>query len=167
MPAQLVGLISVVPVLVHGPMERVNRGGHRIATVDVVYAPGCEARPPARERGATTTNYPLAMLELIDGREQSTPVHIPRPNAVTGPNDPAAVVRGIIDEVRLKGDEALIEMTARFDGPRLTPGELRVPEETIAKARSLVRPELIDALEVMAARLRRTCEQQAPKELCF
>lgn len=104
------------------------------------------------------------MLELIDGREQSTPVHIPRPNAVTGPNDPAAIVRGIIDEVRLKGDEALIEMTARFDGPRLTPEELRVPEKTIAKARSLVRPELIDALEVMAERLRRTCEQQAPKE---
>lgn len=104
------------------------------------------------------------MLELIDGREQSTPVFIPRPHPVAGAADPAEVVRGIIDEVRLKGDEALIEMTARFDGPRLTPEELRVPEETIAKARSLVPPELIDALEVMAERLRRTCEQQKPQE---
>ena len=104
------------------------------------------------------------MLELIDGREQSTPVHIPRPHAVAGPSDPAEIVRGIIEQVRLRGDEALIEMTARFDGAQLTPDELRVPEETIAKARSLVRPELIDALEVMAERLRRTCEQQKPQE---
>lgn len=103
------------------------------------------------------------MLELIDGRALSTPVHIPRPRAVTAV-DPTEVVREIIDEVRLKGDAALIEMTARFDGPRLTPEELRVPEATITKARSLVRPELIDALEVMAERLRRTCEQQKPKE---
>ncbi len=113
---------------------------------------------------AAASNYPLVMLELIDGREQATPVHIPRPHPVAGAGDPAGIVRGIIDEVRLKGDEALIEMTARFDGPRLTPGELRVPEETIAKSRSLVRPELIDALEVMAERLRRTCERQMPQE---
>ncbi|MEA2452535.1 MAG: histidinol dehydrogenase [Actinomycetota bacterium] len=104
------------------------------------------------------------MLELIDGREQATPVHISRPQPVAGAADPVEVVRGIIDEVRLKGDEALIEMTARFDGPQLTVEELRVPEATITKARSLVRPELIDALEVMSERLRRTCEHQAPKE---
>lgn len=104
------------------------------------------------------------MLELIDGREQSTPVFIPRPHPVVGAVDPGETVRGIIDEVRLKGDEALIELTARFDGARLTAEELRVPEETIAKARSLVRPELVDALEVMAERLRRTCERQMPEE---
>ena len=34
----------------------------------------------------------------------------------------------------------------------------------IAKARGLVRPELIDALEVMAERLRATCERQLPAE---
>jgi len=104
------------------------------------------------------------MLELIDGREQVTPVHIPRPHPVAGTQDPAEVVRGIIGEVRLKGDEALIELTARFDGARLSAEELKVPEETIQKARSLVRPELIDALEVMAERLRRTCERQMPTE---
>lgn len=104
------------------------------------------------------------MLELIDGREQSTPVHIPRPHAVAGGTDPAEIVRGIVDDVRLRGDGALIELTARFDGAQLTPEQLRVPEETIQKARSLVRPELIDALEVMAARLRATCERQMPEE---
>lgn len=104
------------------------------------------------------------MLELIDGREQSTPVFIPRPHPVAGPADPSEVVRAIIDEIRLKGDEALIGYTARFDGARLAPEELRVPPEAITKARSLVPPELIDALEVMAERLRRTCERQMPAE---
>ena len=104
------------------------------------------------------------MLELIDGRELSTPVHIPRPRPVAGPSDPTQVVREIIDDVRLRGDTALVELTARFDGPRLTPEELRVPIEKIEKARSLVRPELIDALEVMVERLRRTCERQMPAE---
>lgn len=77
---------------------------------------------------------------------------------------PEDVVRGIIEEVRLKGDDALVELTARFDGPRLSPAELLVGEDKIAKARSLVRPELSDALEIMVARLRRTCEQQMPRE---
>ncbi|HWC14276.1 MAG TPA: histidinol dehydrogenase, partial [Actinomycetota bacterium] len=104
------------------------------------------------------------MLELIDGRGQSTPVHIPRPRPVGADGDPADIVRGIIDEVRLKGDAALVELTARFDGPRLSPGDLLVGQDKIDKARSLVRPELIDALEVMVARLRRTCEQQMPRE---
>lgn len=117
---------------------------------------------PAPTPGTARTNYPLAMLELIDGREQVTPVHIPRPHPVAAA-DPAEIVRGIIDEVRMKGDEALIEMTARFGGPRLTAEELRVPEESITRARGLVRPELIDALEVMAERLRRTCERQMPE----
>jgi histidinol dehydrogenase len=52
----------------------------------------------------------------------------------------------------------------RLDGVRLTPERLRVPEDDITHARSLVRPELIDALEVMAERLRRTCERQIPQE---
>jgi histidinol dehydrogenase len=103
------------------------------------------------------------MLELIDGREQSTPVHIPRPRAITAV-DPSEIVSGIVDDVRMRGDDALIELTAKFDGPRLTPEEIRVPEDVISRARSLVRPELIDALEVMAERLRRTCEQQMPEE---
>ena len=104
------------------------------------------------------------MLELIDGREQSTPVFIPRPHPIAGPTDPSEIVRQIVDEVRMKGDEALVSFTARFDGPQLSVDDLRVPEETMAKARSLVRPELIDALEVMAERLRRTCERQMPEE---
>jgi len=102
------------------------------------------------------------MLELIDGRDQATPVHIQRPKLVGARANPEQTVRDVIDDVRLRGDIALIEYTERFDRATLSGGEIRVPEETIRKARGLVRPELIDALEVMAERLRTTCERAVP-----
>ena len=102
------------------------------------------------------------MLDLIDGRAQETPVHIPRPKVVAPGGDLEGHVQKIIDGVRLRGDEALLEYTAEFDKADLTAEQLIVDPETIAKAKSLVRPELIDALEVMVERLRSTCERQAP-----
>jgi histidinol dehydrogenase len=72
-------------------------------------------------------------------------------------------VRSIVEDVRLNGDKALLHHTENFDKARLRAEDLLVDRETIARARSLVRPELIDALEVMAERLRRTCERQMPE----
>jgi histidinol dehydrogenase len=102
------------------------------------------------------------MLELIDGRGQQSPVHIARPRS-PGERVPEETVRAIVDDVRLRGDAAVIEQTRRFDGADLEPHGMRVEESSIAAARNLVRPGLIDALEVMAERLRRTCERQLPK----
>ena len=90
-------------------------------------------------------------------------MHIPRPRPAGIAADPEGTVRTIVDAVRLRGDDALIEFTDRFDSVRLTPERIRVDEDTVAKSRSLVPPELIDAFEVMAARLRRTCERQLPE----
>lgn len=103
------------------------------------------------------------MLELIDGRDQLTPVHIPRPRPITGKDDPEAVVASIVDEVRSRGDDALIDYARRFDQADLTSETLRVDEHEIQKAKSLVRPELLAALEVMTERLRSTCERQLPQ----
>ena len=107
--------------------------------------------------------YAESMLELIDGREQKTPVHIPRPKSPPTALDPRELVRTIVEEVSLRGDEALLEYAARFD-VSLAAERLRVDPETVEKARDLVRPELIDAIEVMAERLRATCERQLPSE---
>ena len=41
-------------------------------------------------------------------------------------DDVSRVVRGIIAEVRARGDAALIELSKRFDGVELTPKTLRV-----------------------------------------
>ncbi len=103
------------------------------------------------------------MLELIDGRDQLTPVHIPRPRPITGKDDPEAVVAAIVDDVRSRGDEALVEYARRFDDVDITADTLRVDEDAIQKATSLVRPELLAALEVMTERLRSTCERQLPE----
>lgn len=103
------------------------------------------------------------MLQLIDAREQSTPAHIPRPRPVAGRESPEAAVKAIVDDVRLRGDAALIEHTRRLDGADLTPDRIRVDPAVIQRSRSLVRPEVIDALEVMTERLRRTCERQLPR----
>jgi histidinol dehydrogenase len=104
------------------------------------------------------------MLELIDGRDRQTPVHIPRPRVPeTRAHDIATEVRAIVDDVRLRGDAAVIEQTERLDGVRLTSAQLVVDEDTLARAPALVRPELIDALEVSAGRLESTCERQLPR----
>ncbi len=100
------------------------------------------------------------MLELIDGRDQMTPVHIARPRPGPAKDGQADRVREIVGEVRSSGDAAVVALTERYDGVRLEPDALRVDPEIIPRARSLVRPELIDALEVMAERLRATCERQ-------
>ncbi|MBA2726125.1 MAG: histidinol dehydrogenase [Actinobacteria bacterium] len=98
------------------------------------------------------------MLELIDGREQLAPVHIPRPETSAGGIAVAGAVAGIISEVRLHGDEAVRRFTAEFDGAEVT--ELKVPEGAIAAAGEAAAPELIEALRTMAERLRSTCERQ-------
>jgi histidinol dehydrogenase len=100
------------------------------------------------------------MLELIDGRDQATPVHIARPAPVGHAGDSAEAARSIVEEVRLHGDSALLGFIERLDGARLMASELTVDPDDIARSRSLVRPELIDALEVMAERLRATCARQ-------
>ncbi|MFN2595440.1 MAG: histidinol dehydrogenase [Actinomycetota bacterium] len=104
------------------------------------------------------------MLELIDGRDQRTPVHIARPRALSGGGDPEDAVRAIVDDVRLRGDEAVLHYTQTFDKADLTADRIPVDPDELAAAVKLVPPELIDALEVMAARLRRTCERQFETE---
>ena len=104
------------------------------------------------------------MLEIIDARAQLAPVHIPRPKPVAGRGDPAEVVAEIISEIRKRGDEALLAYVHSLDGTKLDARALRVPEDAITQATKLVRPELLEALEVMAERLRSTCERQRPQE---
>lgn len=103
------------------------------------------------------------MLYTIDGRDQTTPVHIPRPKPLSGTDQAQATVEEIVADVRLRGDDALRDHTRRLDDVDITPEMLRVDEGAIARSRNLVRPEFLDALEVMAERLRATCERQAPQ----
>ena len=69
--------------------------------------------------------------------------------------DVQATVQRIVDDVRQRGDAALLEYTARFD--RLEPGDasaLEVPRERLAAALSSIDPQLRADLELAAERLR-------------
>src|SRR3990172_8957954 len=61
-------------------------------------------------------------------------------------------VKEIIEEVKQKGDAALIELTARIEG--LTLGKLEVSQEDRRIARNSVDAELLAALETAARRIR-------------
>ena len=60
-----------------------------------------------------------------------------------------AAVRQILEDVRKRGDEAVRDLTERFDGVR--PTDLRVPPEEIAAALESIDPELRTALTTAAA----------------
>ncbi|MDQ5840538.1 MAG: histidinol dehydrogenase, partial [Chloroflexota bacterium] len=100
------------------------------------------------------------MLEVLDGRAQMTPVHIPRPRHMGSTAAAQAEVEAIVEDVRTRGDAAILSYGERGAAAPVPGRALRVPEAVVSRAPSMVRPEFMDALEVMIERLRRTCERQ-------
>ncbi len=70
-------------------------------------------------------------------------------------------VAGIITAVRERGDEALIEFTARFDGVAVD--TLRVPRDTVDAAYARTDPTMRSALETSAANLGRVARADAAR----
>lgn len=66
--------------------------------------------------------------------------------------DVTAVVRGILDDVKRRGDEAVFEYTKKFDGAALS--GLRVAESEIKAACDLVGADYMQMLEEAAANIR-------------
>jgi histidinol dehydrogenase len=63
------------------------------------------------------------------------------------------VVRTILEGVRARGDEAVIEYTKRFDGMDLSASQLRVSREEIEEACEKVPTEDVDALKLASERI--------------
>ncbi len=76
------------------------------------------------------------------------------------PDEVVATVRNIIDEVRSRGDDALIEFTARFDGEELSDDALRVSREEIAASAENAPPALRAAIERAITNVRAFHEKQ-------
>jgi histidinol dehydrogenase len=72
-------------------------------------------------------------------------------------------VAKIIDDVRKRGDRSLLDLTAQFDGVKLTPATLRVTAAERQSALNRISQEDRDALELAARRItdfhRRTMEK--------
>ncbi|WP_110181581.1 histidinol dehydrogenase [Nocardioides solisilvae] len=68
------------------------------------------------------------------------------------------VVRPLCEDVRVRGIEAVLELTERFDGVRLN--DVRVPMEALGAALEALDPAVRAALEESVRRLRATCEAE-------
>ncbi len=69
-----------------------------------------------------------------------------------------SAVQSVLTDVRTRGDAALLEYTARFDGVQLD--RLELTEEEIKQAVKLVSPALKEAMKLAAANIRRFHEAQ-------
>ena len=79
----------------------------------------------------------------------------------TGRSDVVADTARLIDDVRMRGDEALFDAAERFDGAR--PASLEVPREAWHDALARLAPAERDALEAAARAIVRVHEGQRPK----
>ncbi|MFV0408501.1 MAG: histidinol dehydrogenase [Paracoccus sp. (in: a-proteobacteria)] len=78
--------------------------------------------------------------------------------------DVGDTVAAIINDVRRRGDAALIDYTARFDRLTLTPDSLRISAAEVAVEVAKVSREDREALELAAARIRAYHERQIPAD---
>ncbi|WP_299886002.1 histidinol dehydrogenase [uncultured Ruegeria sp.] len=78
--------------------------------------------------------------------------------------DVDAVVAQIIEDVRSRGDAAVIELTAKFDRLELTPDTLAFSKSEIADAVATVTTQDRVALELAADRIRAYHEKQMPED---
>ena len=72
------------------------------------------------------------MIEVVTDserrRERLAAIHA---RSVSADAELTAVVAQIVEDVRRRGDAALVDYAARFDGVRLRPSELRVEESAL------------------------------------
>ncbi len=78
--------------------------------------------------------------------------------------DVSATVRAILREVRSRGDTALADYTKTFDHWEATPDSLKMDAEKIANAARACQPDVRQALEKAAARIRAYHEAQCPSD---
>jgi histidinol dehydrogenase len=73
-------------------------------------------------------------------------------------------VRQIVEDVRERGDEAVIRYTELFDGVRLDPSRLRVSDEEIREAYEQVDADVVEAMKSAAKAIEKFHLKQLPRE---
>jgi histidinol dehydrogenase len=116
------------------------------------------------EWATTTPRYAASLvLRRLDLRGAGLDLRdrLPRPSQAG--ERPLAAVQAIIADVRERGDDALRELTKRFDGADLD--ELRVPDKEIRAARDRIPADLAHALETAHANIGAYHETQVTHEV--
>ncbi|MBB3995212.1 histidinol dehydrogenase [Sulfitobacter undariae] len=100
---------------------------------------------------ATSADFEVEFTKLLNAKREDSP-------------DVDAVVADIIADVRARGDQAVIDLTAKFDRLTLTADTLRITDDEIAAAIAQVSTEDRTALELAAARIRAYHARQLPQD---
>lgn len=98
------------------------------------------------------------MLRLLDLRDSAADPRTQVPRAAMDLADAGASIAPVLDAVRDRGADAVLEAGERFDGVR--PDSLRVPGEVIARALDALDPAVRAALEEAIARARKVHADQ-------
>ncbi|NKB44175.1 MAG: histidinol dehydrogenase [Alphaproteobacteria bacterium] len=81
--------------------------------------------------------------------------------------DVDGVVADILADVKVRGDAAVLEYTAKFDRLDISASGLAFSAEEIADAKAACDPALLATMEDAAARIRDYHERQLPKDLSY
>ncbi len=100
---------------------------------------------------AKDAGFETAFAALLSAKREDSP-------------DVDATVAAIIEDVRARGDAAVLELTAKFDRLQLTPETLRFSEGEIAELVAQVSDEERVALELAAERIRAYHARQMPED---
>ncbi|MXQ14417.1 histidinol dehydrogenase [Microvirga makkahensis] len=106
------------------------------------------------------------MVQRLDARDASFPKDfaalLSAKREVSEDVDQA--VRAIIEDVAVRGDEALIDYTYRFDGLALQPETLRISDEEIDAAEAQCSKETLEALALAKERIEVFHRAQRPQD---
>lgn len=98
------------------------------------------------------------MLRLIDVRDSAADPRSQVPRAAMNLADAGTLIQPTLDDVRDRGEQAVLDACERFDGVR--PDSLRVPAAVIADALDQLDPAVRVALEVSIERARKVHADQ-------
>jgi histidinol dehydrogenase len=104
----------------------------------------------------------IALLDLRSEHHTGTRLSrlLPRPGTDVASAEAAA--HQLVEDVRLRGEEALLEQAERFDG--LRPPAIRVPQADLDRALEALDPAVRAALDEAIARVREASAAQVPPE---
>ncbi|MGF9760532.1 histidinol dehydrogenase [Microvirga sp. 0TCS3.31] len=105
----------------------------------------------AQRLDARDASFPQAFAALLSAKREVS-------------EDVDQAVRAIIEDVVVRGDEALIDFTYRFDGLALQPETLRVSDAEIAAAEAQCTQEALEALALAKERIETYHREQRPKD---
>ena len=100
---------------------------------------------------AQAADFEAAFTTLLNAKREDSP-------------DVDVIVADVIADVRARGDEAVLELTEKFDRIKLTPDTMRVTADEIEEAASQVAPDVRAALELAATRIAVYHSRQMPED---